>query len=173
VNFENTEEKFDHQDTLCYVFDGERILMIDKKRGLRPETLGEDEKFLNGPGGKIEKNETPHECAIRETVEETGIRPEKLVKVGEMAYYRDGNSERFIHIFRASDYSGSIHEGSEEAEPLWLDVAELDYGKMWPSDGYWMPELVERNRFRTRVVYEKGEFLPGKSRLETGIRFSK
>ena len=56
-------EDFDSEDTLCYVFDGDDVLLIEKKRGLGTDLY---ESFYNGPGGSVESYETPEEGAARE-----------------------------------------------------------------------------------------------------------
>ena len=54
--------------TIMFVVEENRVLLIHKKRGLGAGKI-------NGPGGKIEKGETPMQCAIRETNEELHINP--------------------------------------------------------------------------------------------------
>ena len=44
--------------TIMFVVEENRVLLIHKKRGLGAGKI-------NGPGGKIEKGETPMQCAIR------------------------------------------------------------------------------------------------------------
>lgn len=172
MDFTEQESDFKHRDTLCYVISDARILLIEKKRGPRPDHLSEADEFLNGPGGGIEKGETPEECAVREVREETGIKPVNPEKIGVMRYYRDGEPERFIHIYRGSDYDGQP-ESSDEAEPVWKDIEELSYRKMWPSDSYWMPEMIDGNRFIANVVYRNGDFIQEDSELTTISREDK
>ena len=52
--------------TLVFVVRDGKILLINKKTG-----LGKGK--VNGPGGKVEKGESPEDCAIRECQEELGI----------------------------------------------------------------------------------------------------
>lgn len=168
MNFQ--EEEFNHRDTLCYVIDENEVLMIQKKRGLKPDHLEDEDKFLNGPGGSIE-NETPLECAIREVKEETGIIPNHPQKVGEIGYYAEGNPERFIHVYRSEDYSGSLEE-SEEAKPVWKNRNSLEYDNMWPSDSYWMSELLDGTKFKVMVSYSDGNFDIQNSEKVTGLEFN-
>ena len=49
--------------TLMFIIQGDSVLLIRKKRGLGAGKI-------NGPGGKVEGDETPLDCAIRETEEE-------------------------------------------------------------------------------------------------------
>ena len=61
--------------TLLYIFDAGRVLLIKKKRGLGAGKI-------NGPGGRIENNETAVECALRETREEVGLRAIQPSQIG-------------------------------------------------------------------------------------------
>ena len=168
MEFRHDEDEFEHRDTLLYVFEDEKVLMIEKDSGPRPKDF-EGERFLNGPGGKIEDDETPLECAIRELDEEVNVIAENVEKVGEMAYYRDGQPERFIHIYTSYEYSGNATEGDEI--PTWEPIKDLDYSEMWPSDEYWMPDMIDGEKFRTEVVYRNGDFIESDSWIENGVSF--
>lgn len=167
MEFQHSEEEFSYRDTLCYIFRGEKVLMIEKQSGPRPQNFSGD-RFLNGPGGKIE-DEPPRECAIRELEEEINVTPENINKIGEVAYYRDEEPERFIHVYRTEEYSGEVSEGDEI--PTWEKIEDLEYSEMWPSDGFWMPEMIAGENFKTEVFYRNGRFMDEKSRIETGVEF--
>ena len=65
---------FAEKAVLCYLFDGDKVLLIHKKTG-----LGRGK--VNAPGGRIEAWEMPKEAAVRELQEETGITPQDLEEV--------------------------------------------------------------------------------------------
>jgi len=54
--------------TLCFVRDGERVLLQQKRRGVY-------KGLYNAPGGKVERNEDPYDGCLRELREETGLAP--------------------------------------------------------------------------------------------------
>ena len=62
--------------TLVFVIRDGKILLIDKKTG-----FGKGK--VNGPGGKIEKDESPEACAVRECQEELGITVARLKFCGQ------------------------------------------------------------------------------------------
>ena len=72
------------------------------------------------PGGMVEPEETPEQCAIRETAEELGITRDKIhitAKAGCIVSHRDA----IIHVF-----IGVLNiESPAEAEPNKKEVAEL------------------------------------------------
>lgn len=132
--------------TLCYVFDGDEVLLIRQRRG-----IGEGK--INGPGGKVEGNETPEDCAIREVREEVGIEiPEDAIeKRGELRFTFGDDPFQHVHVFATTEYKGEP-ETTDEAVPEWVHIDDMPYDQMWPDDEYWMPLLFDGETF-------KGEFL--------------
>lgn len=77
------------------------------------------------PGGHLEKGETPQECAIRETMEEAGLRIEsaRIVAVTN-DFFPDGG--HYVTIWMKAD-------GVEEGEVM-LDPTEASEYGWFPSD---------------------------------------
>jgi 8-oxo-dGTP diphosphatase len=98
--------------TLLFVARAGEVLLIRKKRGLGAGKI-------NGPGGRLEDNETPLECAIRETQEELLISPLDIRPAGELFFHANDMPRIHGHIFVASDYEGTPSE-TDEAIPLWF-----------------------------------------------------
>jgi 8-oxo-dGTP diphosphatase len=145
--------------TLMFIRQGDRLLMIHKKRGLGAG-------YYNAPGGRMEAGETPLECAVRETQEELCITPLDPEHAGTVQFqFTDGHS---IHgeIFIASEFEGTPTE-TDEAVPLWFSVDELPYHNMWEDDAVWMPKLLNREKFIGRFIFDgktmlDQELLPGR-----------
>jgi 8-oxo-dGTP diphosphatase len=132
--------------TLVFVLDGDRVLLIRKKRGLGAG-------MINGPGGRLEPGETPIECAVRETEEELGITPTGLHLAGENSFvFVDGYSVH-VHVFVASGWTGEPRE-TEEAVPLWTPRDEIPYDEMWQDDRLWVPHMLAGRRFLGRFIFE-------------------
>ncbi|MFB6071833.1 MAG: 8-oxo-dGTP diphosphatase [Halobacterium sp.] len=125
--------------TLCYPVDGDRVLLIEKQRG-----VGDGK--VNGPGGKLEPGETPRECVVREVREEVGVDVDPR-KVGELEFVFGDEPFMFVHVYRADDPEGEP-EPSAEAEPFWCPVEDIPYDRMWADDRYWVPHLLEDTTFR-------------------------
>src|SRR5690606_3577188 len=60
------EKEGQRLSTLCYLNDGERLLMLRRRK--EPFSM-----HWTAPGGKIEPGETPEEAIVREMHEETGL----------------------------------------------------------------------------------------------------
>jgi len=133
--------------TLCFVFEDDKVLLIEKKRG-----VGED--LFNGPGGKVEENESPRECAIRETKEEVNIKPHNLEKIGEIEFIFGEKPFMFVHVFKTEKYTGKPRE-SEEARPEWFKTSQLPFEEMWPDDKYWIPKMLNEEKFEARFYFDK------------------
>lgn len=144
--------------TLCHLVDGEETLLIHKKRG-----VGSDQWV--GPGGKLEGDETPRECVVREVREEVGIRVVDPERVGAFTYYSD-DWDALVHVFRATEYEGTPNE-SDEAVPRWFPVDDLPFEQMWATDREWLPTVLDGGTFRGRFVYSDGE--PRRVDVETGV----
>jgi len=137
--------------TLMFVMSHGRILLMHKKRG-----FGKGK--INGPGGKIEPGESPLACAIRETEEELCITPTGVAKAGELYFqFIDGHS---IHgyVYTALGYTGEPAE-TEEAVPLWCDIDNLPFERMWEDDPTWFPYMLEGRYFTGRYVFDEDRML--------------
>ena len=120
--------------TLLFVVKDDTVLLIRKKRGLGAGKI-------NGPGGRLEANETPMECAIRETREELLINPLQVRAAGELFFHAEDMPRIHGHVFVATDYEGTPSE-TDEAIPLWFPVADIPYDEMWDDDRYWLPAVL-------------------------------
>ena len=126
--------------TLCFLIRDGKILLIRKKRGLGAGKI-------NGPGGRIEPGEEPHECAVRETSEEVGLTPLDVQNRGELHFqFADGYS---LHctVFVANEYTGELVE-TDEALPIWTSLESIPYEEMWADDIHWLPGVVSGGTFR-------------------------
>jgi 8-oxo-dGTP diphosphatase len=137
--------------TLVFVFEGDEILLINKKTG-----LGKGK--VNGPGGKVDPGETPEIAAIRECKEELDITVSNLEYCGEHRFqFVDGYSIH-VWVYRTRDYEGTPSE-SPEADPLWTRLNQIPYDQMWEDDRLWLPMLVRGERFQTRWIFDGDRML--------------
>jgi 8-oxo-dGTP diphosphatase len=125
--------------TLLFIVREGKILLIRKKRGFGAGKI-------NGPGGKVDSDETPLQSALRETFEELRITPLDTDQRGELHFqFRDGYSLHCV-VFLAHDFEGQPRE-TDEATPLWTPLDAIPYDEMWADDRYWLPLLIRGARF--------------------------
>jgi len=98
-----------------YIKEDDKVVCIQYKEG----PIG----YIDMPGGKIEQGETAYEAAIREVKEETGMRVEKLEKIGTVI---EEYPDRIYHfqVFMALDFSGNPQEFVENSS-FWISISEL------------------------------------------------
>ena len=91
-----TREVVRHKGATCIVpiTDNDEILMVRQYR----YALGE--VTLEIPAGKLDPNETPENCALRELAEETGMTAGKIVSLGKI-YTSVGFCDEVIHMYAA------------------------------------------------------------------------
>lgn len=136
--------------------DGQHLLMLRAK----PPNLG----VWSPIGGKLETatGESPFECAVRETFEETGLRADAgqfhlFAMIAEKAY--EGQSHWLMFLFRCrvplDALPPPIQEGSfaffSRAEIDQLPIPETDRNALWPI----------YDQHRDRFVALKADCQPG------------
>ncbi len=120
--------------TLMFVVRGDEVLLIRKKRGFG---MGK----INGPGGKLDPGETEHDCAVRETIEELGVRALDAVKRGELWFQFLDGLAMHVAVFQAAKHEGDAIE-TEEAAPLWTRIDAIPFEQMWADDIHWLHRML-------------------------------
>jgi 8-oxo-dGTP pyrophosphatase MutT (NUDIX family) len=102
------------------------IVMIEKDR---PDW---QKGKLNLPGGKLEKNEDPYDCAYREFEEETGIQGIAFQKCGEVVY-NDHEHASVLHMFRCNVSSDQepVKQPGETEVPVWVNWYQMRDNAEW------------------------------------------
>jgi 8-oxo-dGTP pyrophosphatase MutT (NUDIX family) len=91
---------------------------------IKVKSPGSGEIYWTIPKGEIEKGEDPKEAAIRETYEETGIKPIIIRKVETIEIYRQWRGTKFhklVHIFAAYTTDSNPKPGDEVLDAKFVD----------------------------------------------------
>ena len=134
--------------TLMFIRDGERLLLIRKKRG---HGAGR----INAPGGKVEPDETPLQCAVRETQEEIGVQVLEARRMAELKFVEQADEQWLGHVFLASKCAGVPTE-TGEATPQWFPIDAIPYDQMWEDDRLWLPQVLAGRFVRGAFLFEAG-----------------
>ncbi len=136
--------------TLCHIEKDGKYLMLH--RTVKENDLNHD-KWI-GIGGKFEDKESPEECNIRETFEETGLTLNSSRYCGIVTFVSDKWETEYMHIFHSTDFSGTLKE-CDEGVLCWVDISEIYNLPLWEGDKIFL-KLIEEEVpfFSLKLVYE-------------------
>ena len=141
----------DHVGTLMFIRQGDRVLLIRKKRG---HGAGK----INGPGGKVDEGETPTQCVIRETFEEIRVHVRDPLLLGKFRFVDLSAPQWFGYAYLATEFEGSP-EATDEADPCWYAVDALPFDEMWEDDRIWLPRLLDGECVEGDFLFDHGRLL--------------
>ena len=142
--------------TLCYLERGDAYLMLHRTK--KAGDLNYD-KWI-GVGGKFEDKESPEDCLLRETQEETGLTLTEYRYRGLVTFVSDRYPTEYMHLFTAASWTGSpIPCG--EGELAWIKKAALRSLPMWEGDKIFLDLLEAGGPFFSLKLRYRGETLEG------------
>lgn len=141
------------QRTLCFLVQGDKVLLGKKKRGL-------GEGLYLGIGGKIEKDETTIDAAIREVQEEIGVTVSNLIKVAETTFLFPKNTpyekwNQQVHSFLTTSWQGEIRESAEMMLPEWFSQNNLPFTEAWDDMRYWLPRVLKGEKLEACFYFNQ------------------
>ncbi len=104
------------------------------------------------------EGETPEQNAIRETLEESGLTVGNLFYHGLMNFHNFGKEEVdfAVHLFSTRKFSGTLLEKSDDnGELAWFPINALPVNDMWEDDKYWLPNMLDGERFDADFYFDK------------------
>lgn len=138
------------QTVLVLLIKDDQILLGKKKRGFGAGKW-------NGPGGKVEPNETIEQALIRETQEEVGLTPilyESRGTIEFLEFFKGEKIKTIFYLFVCNKWKGDLTE-SDELEPRWFPVDEIPYKLMFEDDKYWMPLVLEGKEIKAFFEFDE------------------
>ncbi|MFF4489455.1 NUDIX hydrolase [Streptomyces sp. NPDC001544] len=114
------------------ITDGDRVLMVRRR-------VKEGELSWQFPAGGIEDGETPEEAAVRETLEETGVKAEAIRLIGQRVHPKTGREMSYTAC-RVIDGEAHVADADELAAVAWVTLGEIPeyvpYGLFEPVQEY-------------------------------------
>ena len=136
--------------TLCYIERDNQYLMMHR---IKKEKDVNKDKWV-GIGGHFEENESPEECLLRETKEETGLILTSYALRGVITFISDKWQTEYMFLYTADGFQGEIGSCSE-GRLEWIDKSDVYHLPIWEGDKIFF-RLLEENRpfFSLKLRYE-------------------
>ncbi len=136
--------------TLCYLERGDEYLMLHRTK--KENDLNHD-KWV-GVGGKFQDKESPEDCVLRETWEETGLTLTRYRYRGLVTFISNQWETEYMHVFTADQWTGEPHP-CDEGDLAWIKKADLRALPLWEGDQIFL-DLLERDApfFSLKLQYE-------------------
>ena len=140
--------------TLCYIEYQKNYLMLYRNK--KPDDPNEG-KWI-GIGGKVENNETPEQCMLREVYEETGITLRNWEYRGIVDFVSDvwENERMFLYTAKVEkDTTGICNEG----ELKWIPIDRITNLNLWEGDRVFLDLLAGGEPYFELTLEYRGEKL--------------
>ena len=150
--------------TLVHLVSDDRYLMLHRTK---KEGDYNKDKWI-GVGGKFEPQESPEECARRETFEETGLTVGRMDYRGIVTFvYKD--ITEYMHLFTSDDFSGTMRV-CDEGDLEWVEINRVCDLPIWEGDKIFF-RLMEKKLpfFSVKLVYNDEGKLIGHDEHVYGI----
>jgi len=136
--------------TLCYLERGDEYLMLHRVK--KKNDLNHD-KWI-GVGGKFLEGESPEECLLRETKEETGLTLTRWRYRGLVTFLSDEWEGEYMHLFTADAWMGE-QTVCDEGDLQWIGEKDLRRLPLWSGDNIFL-DLLESDApfFSLKLRYE-------------------
>ena len=113
-----------------------------------------------GVGGGFEEGESPEDCALRETWEETGLTMTDYRFRGIVTFDCEGQETSLMHLFTATAWTGALTAECNEGDLEWVPKEQVYDLPIWEGDKIFF-RLLEENRpfFSLKLSYDAKDTL--------------
>jgi 8-oxo-dGTP diphosphatase len=108
------------------------------------------------PGGKIEVDESPYECAIRELYEETGLYAQEMHFRGVVSIVMPMMVEPCLQfLFTSTEFVGELAADEREGILGWWSIQDFHDLEMPPANARFLPQAIDMKRpfYQAKYVY--------------------
>ena len=140
--------------TLCYILRGNDVLMLHRIK--KKNDINKD-KWI-GIGGKLEEGESPDDCLLRETKEETGLSLTNWQCRGIVTFLSDQAEGEYMYLFTADRFEGELKD-CDEGQLQWISRQYLSNLPKWEGDQIFLDLLWENAPFFLLTLRYAGDTL--------------
>ena len=143
--------------SIVFIFDSQDRVLT----GLKRKSYGAG--FRSLPGGGIDPGESPEDAAVREVMEEAGIRisPQDLLSFGQVEFSWEDNPSKThrSHVFVAHVQSAEVCESEEMKDLHWHSRNEFPFEKLTPKNRPLFRAVLNGERVDRRFVFRGDEHI--------------
>lgn len=140
--------------TLCYIEKDDCYLMLHRVK--KAVDINKD-KWI-GIGGHLEEGESPEECLVRETREETGLELTDYSLRGVITFVTDSYPTEYMFLYTAAGFSGTLLS-CNEGDLEWVPIKDVEKLPIWEGDKVFFRLLREQKEFFSLKLRYEGEKL--------------
>ena len=140
--------------TLCYLERDGAYLMLHRTK--KKHDVNHD-KWI-GVGGKFEDKESPEDCLLRETREETGLSLTDYQYRGLVTFVNTECETEYMHLFTATGWTGTPIV-CDEGDLEWILKEDLLKLTLWEGDKIFLRLLEEKVPFFSLKLSYEGDRL--------------
>jgi 8-oxo-dGTP diphosphatase len=138
--------------TQVYCLGDNRALLM--KRNKEPN-LG----LWVAPGGKIEPDETPYECALRELLEETGLQAQVMYLRGIVSAVMPTLTAPCIQfLYVVTQFAGVLTADEREGSLRWWPIGEVQHIPTAQEIPLYLPHILDANKpfYQGKLTFDAG-----------------
>lgn len=140
--------------TLCYIEKDDCYLMLHRVK--KAVDINKD-KWI-GIGGHLEEGESPEECLVRETREETGLELTDYSLRGVITFVTDSYPTEYMFLYTAAGFTGTLLS-CDEGDLEWVPIKDVEKLPIWEGDKVFFRLLREQEEFFSLKLRYEGEKL--------------
>ena len=140
--------------TLCYIEKDGCYLMLHRVK--KAVDINKD-KWI-GIGGHLEEGESPEECLVRETREETGLELTEFSLRGVITFVTDTYPTEYMFLYTATGFNGTMIT-CDEGDLEWVPIQDVENLPIWEGDKVFFRLLRERAEFFSLKLRYEGDRL--------------
>lgn len=139
--------------SLCYIEKDGKILLLHKNKK-KDLNLG---KWV-GVGGKFLEDESPFDCVVRETKEETGLTLKNPRYRAVVTFVSDRWESEQMHLFTCSDFEGEL-ASCDEGDLCWVEREKMLTLPHWEGDRIFIDLMLKDTPFFSLKLCYEGDTL--------------
>lgn len=140
--------------TLCYIERDDCYLLLHRVK--KKNDLNHN-KWV-GIGGKFEETESPEECLLRETREETGLTLTSWRYCGIVTFVSDRWEGEYMHLFHADGFEGELIDCNEGVLE-WIPKERFHSLPQWEGDEIFLRLMEQHEPFFSLKLRYRGDEL--------------